>query len=809
MTFTDFIINLYNEKFNSLFLYKCNCQYSKLKLIDIVTTRLSFLACVNLNGRTHHKFFPVMIGSNYHLTKHPGAENELKNSTGAFIINGEIKILANILINNISKICANKQQFIWNIKQHKIIYKNGGKIEPNGWRTLIPDENINHDESMYKLLFEEIKENFPDIDHLSNKLILTPPVLLEKTLQYLMSKDIHEKIATKKDLLTNGNITFIFSKQPFSRQTQKITNYMAIEKQDSSIYVSLDGPKIERVKHFITMTKRMIPQESMNSRPLQYPIDGDLFICMLSCKEMKDAGLTLTLTRGVTTTQKPPKDEIIKLLDYAKTIPGEYRLAINCIIQPISIEFSFENYIKLKKLSPNSNIFKYKHFINILMMPNIPIIKFIDPIDNKCVYVTPNERSNIFPNALKAYFKTEDYFCVLFEELSPYTKLSLPSKITVSLNNWRGACYNVTNTNTVAYQLFIDSPGYNSAIISGGDYTHLAVIQNPLYKIPYIKNIPKSFHDLQDHVQDKLNVDAGEILLYVAFTNKGACVEDGFIVDEDFAKYGPKIMINVNFSIRISSSTNQPLNTKQLNNMNIKYIPKNILVDKTIIFGEIHIYGANIKIQQSKRITVTSTQINRQYIHTISHVVENPINTTYDIRSRENFENFCVICSYQYKIPIGVGTKLSNSYGQKSEISSVENLGQYMGRRVSDNAIIKPQILMGSISLVGRTTSGQIADMLASPYRAITQNGEIIAPQKFVVSSICSCTKIGSGSKRIDMLTGPNCFNGNQLSGTMNLLHKQRNNQNSHLTHALNLTQFRGTKLTFDTYPKLAHNKVL
>lgn len=800
MGLLEFNIELYNEKFDNLFLYDCKCRHTNYSLEEIFHNRLSFTVCVQIKKRTHHKFFPVMLGSKYHYYRYPDAKDALNKSLGAFIINGEIKILANILINNISMFYVNKMQFLWNISPDiQIVYRNGKvckttqskKNEHTNWRDFIPDPCKSHDETLYLKLFGEIKKYFPNIDHLSNKLILTAPVLLYKVLQYLLDDVTQTKISTKRDLLLNGNITFIFSKQPFSRQTQKITNQMAIEKQNSSIYIPLDGHKIARSKHFISITKRMIPQESMNSKPLQYPIDGNLFICMLSCKEMKDAGLSLNLARGVTTTREVDVEmETKRLCDFLKGESGLYTLVINCIIQSVKFNLSFNLYVKLKKEFPNISIFKYDTFIHILIIPNVPIVSYID--EGQHVYVTPNEYTKIFRNELSCKFKFEDHFCLLYEELSPYTRHSLPTKITVSLNNWKGSCYNIQDQQSTEFKAFLESPGYNTGLLSGGDYTNLAILQNKLIEFPKPNFVPPP-----RLYEENLNTDNGEIRLYVAFSNRSSCVEDGFIVDKEFTEQGPKMLVNVNFTIRLTSSSNQQLNSKQLQQMNIQYIPKNQLIDKTIFFGVLIVYDNNIKIQQSKRINVNCTQIDKQYIHTISHDVENPLKTDYEISSRQNFENFHILASYKYYVPIGKGTKLCNSYGQKSEISDVMDLGQYVGRRLRDGAYVKPQILMGSVSLIGRTPSGQVLDMLSSPDIALTQNGDVIAPQKFVVSSILSCTKIAPAPKRIDMLTGPNCFDGNQFSLTGNLLNRQKNKQVLKLPHALNLIEYKGTSIQF------------
>ena len=807
--FTRFVLNIYDEKFNDIFITGC-CQQSPFKLGDFFIQKASFMACVRLRNKdgswkTYHKFFPVMVGSRYHLNRYPNDRDRLENSWGSFIIGGELKILANILLNNINIFYANKKQFLWNIDANtQITYKNGqvykdGEVCTN-WRQHIPDSCESHSETMYKELFEEIWENFPHIDHLSNKIILTAPILLERVLLYLQTDAIRPKIATKRDLLTNGNITFIFSKQPFSRQSQKITHQMAIEKKNVSIYISVDGHKIGRIKHLVTTTKRMIPQESMNSQPLQYPPDGDLFICLLSCKEMKDAGLTLNLARLVVVTREVDIEvEKIKLLEFFAEFIGEFHLVVNCIIQPIMIDFNFNIYLLLKSKFINCSVFKYRRFIHILFIENVPVVS-LNWMDRK-VYVTPNENRNLFYNELRPFFEEADYFCALYGDLSRYTTNSLATKKTVSLNNWRGACYNNSvGKDSAEYAAFIHSPGYNTEIIGGGqDYTHLAIMKNPLFSdISPDTTMLRPYQ--RGYIKDTLHKEHGEILLYVGFTMRGSCVEDGFVVDREFVDRGPRLRVSVNLSVRLSSSTNQPLNSRQLMKSKIQYIPINKMVDKVIIFGKIVVCGQVVKIQQNKRIKVSEDRIGDQYFHTISHIVENPLTTSYIISSEERFSKFMVAASYQYEIKFGCGTKLCNSYGQKSEISAVADLGQYCAKRISDGAIIKPQILMGAISLVSRTACGQVLDMLSSPDAAMTSDGVLIAPIKFVVSSIVSCTKIAQNPKRIDLLTGPNCFDGNELTMTNLLLNKQRHNNflpSQRLQHAFNLMEYKGTKLRF------------
>lgn len=822
--FLAFILNMYNEKFDHMFIRDCcqlkNKDNSKPTLYEIITNRCTFVACVKIrdpngNVKTYHKFFPVMLGCKYHLDTYPHPNDSMYNCWGSFIIYGEVKILSNILVNNINLFIANHKQLLWNIDaQTQLIYKNGVLINGescSNWRSYIKDENyIEHNEALYMKLFDEMWKYFPKIDHLSNKILLTAPVLLERVLLYLQSDEIVQKIATKRELLLNGNITFIFSKQPFTKRSSRITNHMAIEKKQVSIYISVDGHKLGRIKHLLTTTKRMIPQESMNSQPLHYPVDGDLFICMLSCKEMKDAGLTLNLAHRVRVTHAVNVDvEKMNLLQffsvYNNVSDNTYYLVINCIIQNIKITFDFLTYLRLKTKFPNCSIFKYDTFIHVLFIENIPTVSIQWNDDGDVAYITPNENANMFKNELRGYFKLCDYFCALYKDLSPYTDNSLAPKKIVSLNNWRGACYSniYGTTNTSEYITFLNSPGYNTEIVGGGkSYIHLAELKNTyLEDFPVDSSILKPYQNTR--LPDQLNAQHGEILLYVGFGDLGECVEDGFSIDKEFTEHGPTANVVVNFNIKLTSVTNQQLNNRLLTNSKIQYIPRNQMIDKVIIFGTVITCGRVIKIADSKRIRIEETVIGNEVRYVISHVVENPLTTVYEISSSECFKKFSITASYVYNVKLGPGVKLCNSYGQKSEISKVRDLGRYCGKRIRDGAFIKPQIIMGAISVVSRTSSGQILDMLSSPDAALDRRGCLIAPVKFVVSSIISCTKIAKNPKRIDLLTGPNCFDGNQFTATNLLLNRQRNNNNqlpiTRLYHSFNLMSYRGTQLRFIT----------
>jgi hypothetical protein len=628
-----------------------------------------------------------MFGSNIdlHLRCIHDDQDPLKSKYGAFLVEGEYKILPNILINNVSLfgiLCEDTQKqisihwsdkvkrirqkstksqhFIWTIENQQLVYNKTARkayrvfvehdkktyTEWNDWKDGI-DPDGDYDE--YYRLFDEILENYPHIDSLSNKVLLSSPCILEKTLVHIETKPNKSKqvpinnVKSKYKILVNGNITSIFSKQSFS-VSQKITD-MSIQKKHVNIYVTCEGHKHDKIEWQIATTKRLLPKDnSMNSGPLKFPVDGDGFICPLTCKEMKDAGISLSLADGVIGS---PIQEIIKINHkFAENVPtavdiriisfpcvetleqlikikkiypywfmepteryyynqvhdifvsqveiekfkliyehvtnfirfvseftfehflalkrefinwgfiGSYifkpqksismvstvaygirtnvfersklfpvqlsvpmKLAQNCIIaRSEPIYFSFENYLVLKRLAGYCAIYHYNSFIHLVYCESIPL-KYIPKYE---IFVSPYEYNNLFPNELNLSLASN--FCSLYSTLPKYIAHTIPEKISVTMNNIKGSCYNVKNQ--LEYEIFRESPGYNTAINFHGkyDYTKSAVVCNQ--SAQDIESAA-AFHKLYPIVGTQAVTQPDTLALYVACGHLIPTVEDG------------------------------------------------------------------------------------------------------------------------------------------------------------------------------------------------------------------------------------------------------------------------------------------
>jgi hypothetical protein len=654
-----------------------------------------------------------------------------------------------------------------------------------------------------------------------------------------------------------------------------------VEKKSSSLYIPIEGQKHDKIKYLLTTTKRALPNEnSINNTPLLYPADGVGFICTYSCKEMKDAGVSLQLAVNVIPSpsyqidiaditqyqQEPEKFDAISFEGielneaffklYPITImkndsivveqksltfemflltkrlypthacfvcpklrfliwsehtamswnekfqifvshtemfvifPKEFASSAKCLlayngkITDISCQLNFKYYIHLKNLFKYTHVYQYRNYVHIITCENI-LLKYHSTHN---IYVSPHELNVLFQQQLK-FQKGEEYyyFVNLFQELPPYANNTTSTKITVTFNNIRGSCYEIKNHEE--YEAFLESPGYNTAIDFHGkyDYTDLAVlscVRPKKRKFPHYPNIRMK----------KMNI----LRINVAFSHDPSTVEDGFVIDSKFAANGPRLKLVINLTTRIMFN-NSPLQLKDMKNLELKYHQINQRIGNIIYFGVLSAKNT-VKILPNKKIKVSISKKLNGFIHyTLSYSLEYTYEN-YEISSYDHFTTAPLITKrILYEIPIGVGTKLCNAFGQKGEIAKVQDLSKYKGFK-SDKTCVHPQLLMSAISLVGRTAAGQVRQMHDSEDCAYTENGELIAPCDIWVSSIHASNKIGTLSTRIDALKMCNGFDGNKLSTTNMLLSQQSTEQSKweNLQHALTLNEHKGIKFSWD-----------
>lgn len=472
----------------------------------------------------------------------------------------------------------------------------------------------------------------------------------------------------------------------------------------------------------------------------------------------------------------------------------KHKIAYNGQLTKHSALLTFDYYLYLKKLLKYCHIYQYDNYIHIFMCENI-ILKYHPIYD---IYVSPNEFNYTFQQELKLsdqYFYL--YFSNLYQKLpDKYMKNTISTKITVTLNNIRGACYE--KIGLYDYQAFLYSPGYNVAIDFKNkyDYTDLAVCG---YRRKRKYNTQKKYFSSKC-----TDSQFKGLRLYTAFVHHPITVEDGFVIDKTFAENGPDLHVSINLVTRLMKD-NVKLIQKDIKKLQIQYVPINKIVDSYILFG--YLYSKEyIKILPNRKIIVEEIETKGFHWYYFYFKIEGN-GYDYQISSYDHFsnqpQNFklqpIITKSIFYKLKIGIGTKICNSFGQKGVIAAVEDLSKYKAY-TKDGKIVHAQVLMGIPSSVGRMAAGQTLQMHQSNKCALSDKLELVSVDDFWVSSIHSSFKLSSVVTRIDALKVCNGFDGNKLTMTNTILAHQSSaiSKWDNLNHTLSVQEHKGIQFNFN-----------
>ncbi|XP_044590041.1 uncharacterized protein LOC123268754 [Cotesia glomerata] len=501
-------LHLYNYLNNRFIIFNCQCYHRHYDPIDfyenIFIKKQSYFACIvsNDDSRIRHMCFPIMLGSMIDLHLRP--QHELDPDVfGCFIINGSLKILPNFQTNNLNSIhiysYKDERCVRWVVKTSSNtcrLYYSTAKSEQvlceftdstnlnntstdddcffsflefdkndrnDNSRKKNPDDSnkdnenwinfINHvnpyncnDTTVetYIDVFQLLLKDYPQIDDLANKTIITAPMILYRVVT--MTK--HTKL---KQIFESGNLFYVLSKK----------KHMTLIKDFANMYLNIEGQKHDKIRYTLDLTKRSINRQTRNSKALLYPRDADYFICYLTCKEMKDAGETISFAHYVTITL-PINEKLIQLeifQSHEYDTPGGLRIIINGFLTNCYVENSLISLVNFKRRLPMITFFRLGHRYLFTYTKGYVLVKYSSKYN---IFVSPYEAQNLFPDCFDNYSQFSRFGCFA-RQLSSSILKTPPPKCTVTINNIRGAC-NVLNSRFKA-QAFLTSIGYNSAII--------------------------------------------------------------------------------------------------------------------------------------------------------------------------------------------------------------------------------------------------------------------------------------------------------------------------------------------------------
>lgn len=847
--------------------------------------RSSYFACKS--NESAHRVFPIMIGSfldraitGSKTTYSTFAEKYL----GCFIITGNIKILPNFLTNNTIDVHVYRQKnyknMAWYRFNHQLKYGQDGVVNcnyPDGWMAFLQqcihedfvdgavqttnDENqhdlltlLSTDPDLYVGLFTDIRDNYPNIDMLSNKIVISGAEILYRKRFEL------QNWVNASNMFENGNFYMTVSRKvSLINGIVKYKDPNSYKKRDNDMYLTIDSSRLKDTFKILAYVRRSVNDQIQNSKALEYPIDGKYFVCPLTIREMKDAGEVIYFTNNVVMSRKCNNTDILRFLN--ENLPrsnnqcGGYKLVLNGILTVFEVNLNNDHdrlvLLQLKRQFSSLNYIKLANHILIKNTDNM-LLKW-------------SERYQVFFSSFEIYsnffklsnpFETYDkysYFTLPLLNLR-YFYNALPSKTTVSINNIRGSIAYFKDLEEM--DVFKRLIGHGTALVVDNypldqnyttmtnknikqineiDLLQYAILpdttlptpnqQNILEKIRLFRlNLHKqqpisTFHSLlpanhrirdilssmglgdgyddeiMDIINKKINYDtkhSNTFLLYTAFADiMGGTVEDGIVADCDFVAHAPKILINTALTIRVDPVVQSKSFIKSINF--IKSIQYN---NGRLLFGTIESNIA-LKMRCSNNVIVDKIEVSNLFLYSISIKINYDGTDLYGNAVFNSTTNTLNI-EYRFYKSIGIGTKLCNKSGQKALISKIADLSTFTGKD-RHGKTVKPQILYSPVSILGRLATRQVLEMFTRFDEVfVTENGGVIGIQEFYMHNIDPITRLKKSYNKLECMTQQNGFDANNLSLSAHLL-KQLNNENNNIApYIYNILQSSNNKIEMD-----------
>lgn len=744
-SYRDFILSTYNKCFDHIIVVECTSCTKNLafedggtqfNIVKALHLKLSYVACIKIikskgNGdeRTtiQHKCFPILLGSNIDKAYRPNNFEVFREKFGALLLDGEFKIIPNLLVNNNSIIGVKRGALKIKINATEHTHKLGSVSEP----------------TQQQQLWDEIITHFPRIDTLANKVLLSPPHILARVLDFV------SKTQSKKNMFISGHIGFIFSKQLFHVQTQR-TSSVGVEKKSSSIYIPIEGQKHDKIKYLLGTTKRALPNEnSINNAPLLYPIDGAGFIDPRSCKEFANAGVALQIAEGVI----PSPPSVINIDDAISN--DNTHFSFNTIVfenVPISEKLSliYPQWVldTQNRIVVNDNALSFETFLETKRM-----------LPNYACYLSPKERYLIWSDHTGLVYNKEYDIYVSHTETMYYplqlrgtTETCLlahngvPTKIkcTLTFEHYLDLKRKFLFAHVYQYQRFVHVVTCENLLLKYHKYFNIYVSPHefnflfqqelkfercdeyqyfmPLYQIlpVYVNNtsapkITVTFNNIRGACYEIKHQEEYEAFLespgynmavnfkgtydythlailpgrkqnkkrtyptcfrntyiptnnalrvYVAFAHDPATVEDGFVIDKKFAQSGPILTSVINLTARIMLN-NATIQPKDIKRIQLNFVQINSRVENTIIFGVLSAIK-EIKVLQNKRVKVSKTQkMNGFYHYTLSYEFDCKKCTTMDTCNHIEITSYDLFAMGDPVISVRIIYELSIGVGTK------------------------------------------------------------------------------------------------------------------------------------------------
>lgn len=296
----------------------------------------------------------------------------------------------------------------------------------------------------------------------------------------------------------------------------------------------------------------------------------------------------------------------------------------------------------------------------------------------------------------------------------------------------------------------------------------------------------KKFHQLNP---DKPRNN--HIKLWVGFGDiNGFTDEEGLIMDKKLVTLGPKKLISVTLNVKFVEPFNEHDmhftsskrgNASVYNAANLEYYDINKRIGDTIYFGMVSLPKnnnyqlANNFLSKAAKINVLKI-IYKSEQHLLIFCHERPSCSNQDIKISSYYNKYTgqVLVHYHYYRHLGVGIKVANMHGQKNIIPATADLSKY--RYYTRNGeCVHPQLLYSPKSIIGRTVSSQIKEMLSTENVAIDEKFNFIGKISVMIHHLEDTFKSKRSESKIDIMTMENCYMAKEFT---TYAHLMKNNMN-------------------------------
>lgn len=468
--FESYIIASYNKNIGPRLMTDChhyaNYRHPETFIYNVIKCNLSYMGCLAYESksrkRVSHSSIPILIGSyiDFCIRGKEAVENS-RVHWGCVIIKGSLKFYTSFstfdalslhvrqtgVMKSIEWFMYTKQQEGLAIKySNKIIewvynHNNYNNItesdtSPNYWITLVNNSNPfisrNILSSEYIQLFDAMLSHPYDMNDLKNRQILSFVTIFNKYIEMVLSRRKKRGSGSLKlsDAFENGTFFIALSKKNIYENNDWFKKYH--QTYENTLH---DG-RSSRAVHFLSTVSRASNDAVRNSKALVFPKDAFGYFCLLNTKDLKSAGEQNVISDFVIMTEESDQFELYWYLRNESTGNGNH-LILNGFIIDCRKVWTFEDLIKLKQKIPHVTTKYYDPYILFSTKSSIPI-KYSTQYN---VFFSPAETTKF-----DIQYPEDSLLSVTANMLNSQSiKKSLPTKITVAINNIKGSVANIEN----------------------------------------------------------------------------------------------------------------------------------------------------------------------------------------------------------------------------------------------------------------------------------------------------------------------------------------------------------------------------